>query len=63
MHIIYPHYSISVNPFSEDFLELKCMKYAIYRPHLLNSIDLLIFVKATVEASTLQFKLTEKIKN
>lgn len=51
-----------MNPFSEDFLELKGINYAIYGPHLLNAIDLLKFVNATVVASTLQLRLREKIK-
>lgn len=60
---MYPHYLVYVNPFSEDFLELKCIKYALYGPYVLNSIDLLMFVKATaVVTSTSQLKLTEKIE-
>ena len=51
-----------MNPFSENFLELKGINYAIYGPQLLNSIDLLKFVNATVVPSTLQLRLTEKVK-
>lgn len=36
---------------------MKRLNYAIYGSHLLNSIYLLIFVKATVVASNLQSKL------
>lgn len=60
---MYPHYLVYVNPFSEDFLELKCINYALYGPYVLNSIDLLMFVKATaVVTSTSQLKLIEKIE-
>lgn len=59
---MYHHYLVYVNPFSDDFLELKCINYALYRLCALNSIDLLMFVKATaVVTSTLQLKLTERI--
>lgn len=49
-----------MNPFSEDFLEIKHLNYAIYGPHLLSSIDLPIFIKATLVASNLQLKLKGK---
>lgn len=63
MLILYPHYLIPVNPFSEDFLELKHVNYVLYWPYVLNAIDLLMFVKATaVMTSTTQLKLTEKIE-
>lgn len=44
------------------FLELKHINYAIYGPHLLNPIALLMFVKTTVLSSTLQLESAEKIK-
>lgn len=62
LFILITHYLVPVNPFSEDFLELKCINYALYGSCVLNSIDLLMFVKATaVVASTSQLKLTKKI--
>lgn len=42
-----------VDPFSEDFLKLKCINYAIHGPRLLNSVDLQMFVKASETAPAL----------
>lgn len=51
-----------MKPFSEDFLKQKCNNYALYGSYVLNSIDLLVFLKATVVTTTSQLKLTEKIE-
>lgn len=42
-----------VDPFSKDFLKLKCINYAIHGPRLLNSVDLQMFVKASETAPAL----------
>ena len=60
--IIQPHYFKYINSFSGNFVELKCMNYAIYGPHLLYSVDFLMFIKASLTARSLELNSVGKIR-